>query len=153
MQRRLHVATESHEGFDTTPRLIEKRASLSLHTLCCIVGMEVRLTLEWCDVAVEGRARPDHTHTEPGPCYEATHSLVHTVGARLSVYSCFNVLASGGWGVGPHTGNATRRRGRRRALQLGLDCIKVAPVVLFLRSLLNSETQDLRQRKMLNNGI
>ena len=37
-------------------------------------------------------------------------------------------------------------------LWLGLHC-KVAPVVLFLHSLLNSETRDLTWRKMLNNGV
>lgn len=72
----------------------------------------------------------------------------------ISVYAQINALKSCG-----HPGKTGRMHKvsdtctlTHTNLRLGLHC-EFAPVVLFLHSLLNSETQDLRWRKMLNNGI
>lgn len=122
------------------------------------------------------------THTEPRLCYKVTHCspVVLTFGAGfrfilistcpktavsqakqddfISLRLCRDPV-SGQWCMEAHDERPTMTNIHKDSdtythinLHLGLHR-QAAPVVLFLHSLLNSETQDLRWRKMLNNGI
>lgn len=154
-----HILTDS---WDHTGGL-----TCSCHTVLSVC-LSVVFLLQWCYVAEKqldaGKVQSDGWRVENitvcvcSTAVRATLCPFCGITAGFILFQHLETVSKAklhDWMILCHVHSVKRAQRQwhpQRNPQLGVHC-KSAPVVFFLLSLLNSETRDLRWRKMLNNGI